>query len=128
MSYFHESLTTTERERDVWVPKKGSFLSAGLEQPTGGVLSVKHMMGFKCGSWGPQSVKDSDSRSLSKVQYHGCQSQKCRETLYFLSGLLKQERLLMSRVRPKEVDKAPCLTRSTSSLAELVAQESQSDS
>lgn len=128
MSYFHESLTTSETERDVWVPKKESFLGGGLEQPTGGVLSVKHMMDFKCGSWGPQPVKDSDSRSLSKVQFHGCQSQKCRETLYFLSGLLKEERLLMSRVRSNEVDKAPCLTRSTSSLAELVAQESQSDS
>ena len=36
----------------------------------------------------------------------------------------QEERLLMSRVRSNEVDKAPCLTRSTSSLAELVAQES----
>ena len=77
-------------ERDVWVPKKESFLGGGLEQPTGGVLSVKHMMDFKCGSWGPQPVKDSDSRSLSKVQFHGCQSQKCRETLYFLLGLLRK--------------------------------------
>lgn len=57
----------------------------------GGGLSVNHVMDFKCGSWSPQPVKGSGSRSLSKVQFNSCHSQKCREILYFLSGLLMEE-------------------------------------